>query len=749
MKKMRRLQLILVAFALVIGLIGCDDTPKVPECTENQILTKDNTCEDIVVADTVAPTLSGVTDIAYTIGDDAPDYLAGITASDDVDGNVTSSITVDASAVDLTTAGTYVVTVTVSDAAGNSVSDTYNVLVSVRELTGEEKAALDLAAIDLDVDFTFPRTGANGSSYTWETSNPQVITKSGYIIQPPIGSDSVDVTITLTVKNGDYETQETYLINVEPRQESVVTSQTTLPFEGTSDEYVVANDESVNIFFVDEGNVPFIDIQEFLLLINGAIQSDILTFTPQNDDELVISYDIEWEDFDGSLYTETYSALLDFTDNTLTVDSFDFFESYVADTESDYGEGLNYVDADYRDSVQVTIPLGDYRADLVIYNDGTTTYYLMPFHVADLVFAGGIYYDVYYNGDKLWGLDTFGISSGDSEAIQEQARTSSFNSGTAPLDIREASYHFLALAFDYFYGLKMDQGVDTYYNFLVDYADSLIMKTDSTMYKTIFEIAYDMNDIHTSHQFTGYYNNPDYELSVSLDDLGDREQEFYQAYWNIQDRITEAGMDYNNMPTFRVIGDGKTAIIYLTGFTIDSPGKFSKTMTQLPETVENIVIDIAFNTGGNVGAVFRIFGYITERQMQYHSLNPVDGSAVTYYIESDYVAYEQYNWFFTTSAVTFSAGNIMASMAKELGYPLMGKHTTGGASSIGIIMTPDGSTLLISTLSVSATRIGNEVDGYEYLSIEFGIEPDYIMENVYDDAEILATIEQYFLDTAE
>ena len=80
-------------------------------------------------------------------------------------------------------------------------------------------------------------------------------------------------------------------------------------------------------------------------------------------------------------------------------------------------------------------------------------------------------------------------------------------------------------------------------------------------------------------------------------------------------------------------------------------------------------------------------------------------------------------------------------MAKENGIAtIMGTPSSGGASSIGNIFTPDGTSLLISTNSVLSTRVGNEVDGYEYLSIEYGVDPDYTMVNETSDSEIIAII---------
>ena len=85
----------------------------------------------ITVVDNSAPSISGVAGISYVIGDAAPDYTAGLTATDNVDGDVTADIVVDSSAVNLTVAGLYTVFFTVTDAAGNT-SATYSTYVQVK-----------------------------------------------------------------------------------------------------------------------------------------------------------------------------------------------------------------------------------------------------------------------------------------------------------------------------------------------------------------------------------------------------------------------------------------------------------------------------------------------------------------------------------------------------------------------------------------------------------------------------------------
>lgn len=74
----------------------------------------------VTIPDTVAPELNGVEDVTITVGSEF-DILAGITAVDDMDGNITASIKT-VGEVDTATAGEYVITYSVSDKAGNETS---------------------------------------------------------------------------------------------------------------------------------------------------------------------------------------------------------------------------------------------------------------------------------------------------------------------------------------------------------------------------------------------------------------------------------------------------------------------------------------------------------------------------------------------------------------------------------------------------------------------------------------------------
>ena len=74
-------------------------------------------------------TLRGLPIVTLRVGDAYTD--AGASAVDDVDGDITARIVTD-NPVDTSRAGTYVVTYSVSDMAGNSASMTRTVIVNSR-----------------------------------------------------------------------------------------------------------------------------------------------------------------------------------------------------------------------------------------------------------------------------------------------------------------------------------------------------------------------------------------------------------------------------------------------------------------------------------------------------------------------------------------------------------------------------------------------------------------------------------------
>lgn len=87
---------------------------------------------DIKISVIDAPSINGISDKTVTVGDTI-DYLSGITAVDGKGTDITSSIEVDSSKVDINTPGTYQITYKVTDSYGFSTGANCNITVNEKK----------------------------------------------------------------------------------------------------------------------------------------------------------------------------------------------------------------------------------------------------------------------------------------------------------------------------------------------------------------------------------------------------------------------------------------------------------------------------------------------------------------------------------------------------------------------------------------------------------------------------------------
>lgn len=121
---------------------GCSDKKNTDSTTgntdskETKQATEESSKDKEKSADTTAPVIT-LSKTEYTVseGEDV-DFLEGVTATDDTDGDVTSKIKVDQSAVDFNTAGEYNVVLSVTDEAGNTAEQT--IKLTVKQATNEQ-----------------------------------------------------------------------------------------------------------------------------------------------------------------------------------------------------------------------------------------------------------------------------------------------------------------------------------------------------------------------------------------------------------------------------------------------------------------------------------------------------------------------------------------------------------------------------------------------------------------------------------
>ncbi len=578
----------------------------------------------------------------------------------------------------------------------------------------DKENLLDGINLNVTEDLTLPTRGEKGSYISWASSDERLISTRGHINRPGFIEGDETVTLTASLRNGEFDETKDFVFNLVKEDDNLVTSTVSFPFESLADEYIVASGNA-NIYYMNNGNLPYIDVQDFITLLTGAIVSDELSVVGVGD-QLTVSYIIDGGEDEDDYYME---MLYDFTQNTLSINDFSFFDGISEETQTDFGTGLETVNYVSTDPNVVTIDFDDYDFDLVVHNDK----YLIPFHFANLFYSGGMY-DVYYNGDKLWGVDTYQLM--DDDTVGTTVMNSSLNTEDMPNDLKEASYDFVIFIFDYFYGLREEQEVESYYDEFSIYYSNFVNSDDRALYKAIFRAAYSRDDLHTSHMFSGYYES-NYELNLMLSDLGPNSQEYYETYWDLEDAC-------DSKSAYRVIDGGKIGIIFIDGFEAETPDEFEASLNALLAlgTVESIVIDLTCNGGGILGSTFQILGFLTDEPIGIHSKDVTSGATESWFMSTENTAADV-DWYILTSGVTFSAANLMTSVAKDMGIAtIVGQNSSGGACSIAAILTPDGSGLLISSTGMLTDS--------RYDSIESGIEVDYYMENVNSNTELIAII---------
>lgn len=604
---------------------------------------------------------------------------------------------------------------------GITTTKSFNFVVISEELyiapiTDDVDVVTDADAItfgdnNISERLSLPRSGTEGSSISWESSNERLISTNGFVNRPGFFEGDELVTLTATVVNGDFTETRNFVVTVVAEEENLVTSVVTFPFENISTEYTVDTTE-LDVYFMNNGALPYVDVQEFINSLEGAIVSEEMVIVADGDSFRVSVIYTEEGEPDYEVYT-----LFDFTLNTMEVNDFAIFDGVSVGTSTDFGSGLTYIGGDSTDPEMVYVDFDDYDFDLVMHEGK----YLLPFHLANQFFSTFMY-NAYYNGDTVYGIDSYQFSD-----VEAEITDSSFNALEMPNDVREASYDFTAFVYDYFYGLKEDQEIDTYYDELEKYYTTFTTRDDTTSYKSVFRFAYSRDDLHTYHTMAGFYEDG-YSLSVTLNDLGPNSQDFYESSWALEDAC-DAKQPY------RIIDGGKVAIIYIEGFTAEAPDEFGASLAavQAAGTVESIVVDLTCNGGGILGTMWQIMGYMTEDPITYYSRETTDGSTGSGSYDSDNDAELGVDWYVLTSPSTFSAANLMASMTKDMGVAtIIGQQSSGGGCSVASMIVPGGSIVQHSSTGMLTNS--------RYESIDGGIPVDFEMDDVNSETELLAII---------
>ena len=339
-----------------------------------------------------------------------------------------------------------------------------------------------------------------------------------------------------------------------------------------TDEYKI-NNSNLNIYKNSAGSVPYVDIVEFIEAIRGLISEDVLFTENSTDNEFTVSYTYTDEETNED-YELTLTA--DFVNNTITVPDTGFFYGYVEQTETNFSRNIFYNTASdlnhFTEEDGLVLDLGKYNMEVISYQGKA----LIPFYVANLIFANSNYYSVYYNQENLTGV--YFIPNQNSPEAERMYETSQ-NGKEIPGDLLIHNFNFLAFFFDNFYGLKDYQQVDTYYHKLLKASNALLSNSAVSIDNGIFNfINKEMDEMHTYFESKSYYQNKQArgpKLS-SIDQLGPSGLSYYNSGLFAVDRALEdkwgAPSDFQdwhanspNRPPYWFIDD-KIVVVTLDGF---------------------------------------------------------------------------------------------------------------------------------------------------------------------------------------
>ena len=153
---------------------------------------------------------------------------------------------------------------------------------------------------------------------------------------------------------------------------------------------------------------------------------------------------------------------------------------------------------------------------------------------------------------------------------------------------------------------------------------------------------------------------------------------------------------------------------------------------QYPE-VTDIIIDLSTNGGGNLAALEKVMGFLTDKPVKFSICDSLDQSSTVWNFEVDVDndgiydndAYENYNWHLLTGINTFSAANLMVGLFRQMKLgDVIGQKSGGGMCAVLPTVLADGTGIAISSpYCLQYLEIDN--DGkYEFSDIEGGFEPD-------------------------
>ena len=454
--------------------------------------------------------------------------------------------------------------------------------------------------------------------------------------------------------------------------------------------------------FEENLGITYVNIEEFLLFLKQGLIH--LTMDITEDFEITYSFNVPVDYYDIlGVHSLEYSMVLDHEDNTIYLEDFSLLSSLnygysLPVNENYYLESLEKTEA----NKEVTIDLDDYNMDILFEFDE----YYIPLYLANLFFTG-LSINVYEMNDTLFVID-YGTDFADLEANFELNTSLDINS------VLDHTTDYLGLYFDYFYGLKEYQGVESYIDILDDYSFS-----ESSSFRDynleLKNFLGDQNDLHTII-VSGGFADPDIDVSANYT-VDSKLYDYLYSYNNNAcfDRTEEVDYYYTN----------NMSVISVNSFTNETESLVAE-YVDLVSPTDTVVLDLSCNSGGSLSAIVNLMRYFTNEGIPIKYLNS-QTLEITEEIYSSHedIAFEN-DLVLITSTVSYSAANIFASIFKDLELGIIiGENSLGGAGAVISTVLPNG-VVIYNSSNMTFLNEDNQLieDGIE-VDIEYRLPIDY------------------------
>ena len=401
------------------------------------------------------------------------------------------------------------------------------------------------------------RGGVNRSEVEWET-DAEYISDNGIIL--PLEENSPFMTEEVIGHFTYNGTEKSFIFDIEllPISDTVITNSVNYSFENLTNEYDV-NDGTVELFFEDNGAVPYINLIDFFNLVEGFIDPNIEFNAESIEGVLTVEYEY-YDEIDDEVHQLVLEV--DSIENTIVVNDPAFYWAYAFTTETNFGRHIQYdfdnPNASFDEGNPVVYDLDDYSMDIVEYNNQL----LIPFSITNQLFAGSSYYNVYFNGDQLYGIYSLPVQGTDEF---ETLRTSSKNGEDMPVDLSVHTFNMLAFILDNLYGLKDVREIDSYYPLLRQYIDDFLSLNPEEFDEGLSRfLLQEIDEPHTTYGNQSYYNELSYNgpSVTSLADYGPRFIDWYNNGLSATDDVIaeKFGVDFtdwsvSNKPDYWFVDD--------------------------------------------------------------------------------------------------------------------------------------------------------------------------------------------------